>query len=432
MPLAGLAQATLSVTRNGSGSGSVTSSPAGIDCGATCSASFSGAPVVTLTAASASGAYFAGWSGCTSVTTTTCQVSVDAARSVSATFSTTPALAPLAKRGGIDIDGQGKSALVVRASTGTQLQAGRLVNNAFQWTVMSDPGADFRLIAAVDFAGNGKSDLPMLRDNPALLNANGQGIAQFWPDFLPTTTAFLRDVKPAWDVQAVGDLDGDGFGDLVWRFRGQSPNIDDQGVSYIWFTNGSGVTQVRKRGGAPLTWTLLGAADLNADGAVDMLYVSPANAMRALMATAARTCANLSAGTIPVGFTALKLADFTGNRRGDVLVRNQATGEVRVIRLNAAGLTLPAFTGDPDDQNASCTSSTLSLTQTVFNIAVPADPTWSYFASGDFNGDGIFDVVWKRPDNTLTLWLMNANGAAPTVINNAGIAPASSSPLSMQ
>ena len=432
MPLAGLAQATLSVTRNGSGSGSVTSSPAGIDCGATCSASFSGAPVVTLTAASASGAYFAGWSGCTSVTTTTCQVSVDAARSVSATFSTTPALAPLAKRGGIDIDGQGKSALVVRASTGTQLQAGRLVNNAFQWTVMSDPGADFRLIAAVDFAGNGKSDLPMLRDNPALLNANGQGIAQFWPDFLPTTTAILRDVKPAWDVQAVGDLDGDGFGDLVWRFRGQSPNIDDQGVSYIWFTNGSGVTQVRKRGGAPLTWTLLGAADLNADGAVDMLYVSPANAMRALMATAARTCANLSAGTIPVGFTALKLADFTGNRRGDVLVRNQATGEVRVIRLNAAGLTLPAFTGDPDDQNASCTSSTLSLTQTVFNIAVPADPTWSYFASGDFNGDGIFDVVWKRPDNTLTLWLMNANGAAPTVINNAGIAPASSSPLSMQ
>jgi hypothetical protein len=247
-----------------------------------------------------------------------------------------------------------------------------------------------------------------------------------------TSPVFLRDVKPAWDVQAVGDLDGDGFGDLVWRFRGQSPNIDDQGVSYIWFTNGSTVAQVRKRGGAPLTWTLLGAADLNLDGAMDMIYVSPANAMRALMATPSRTCANLSAGSLPTGFSALKLADFTGNRRGDVLLRNPTTGEVRIISLDAAGLTLPTFTGDPDDQNASCTSSTLSLTQTVLNVSATTDPTWTYFASGDFNGDGVFDIVWKRPDNTLTLWLMNANGAAPTVINNAGTAPTSATPLSLQ
>jgi len=361
---------------------------------------------------------------------------MDAAKSVTATFTATPALAPLAKRGGLDLDGQGRSALVVRAAASNQLQAGRLVNNTFQWTPMSDPGPDFRLIAAVDFAGNGRSDLPMLRDNPALLNANGQGITQFWPDFVGISPVPLNIVKPAWDVQAAGDLDGDGFGDLVWRFRGQSPNIDDQGVSYIWFTNGSGVMQVRKRGGAPLTWTLLGATDLNADGSSDMLYVSPTNAMRALMATTAatapRTCANLSAGPIPTGFTALKLADFTGNRRGDVLIRNATSGEVRLISLNAAGLSLPAFTGDPDNQNASCTSSTLSLTQTLINISVNADPTWTYFASGDFNGDGIFDIVWKRPDNTLVLWLMNANGAAPTVISTAGSAPGSTTPLPLQ
>jgi hypothetical protein len=424
--------ATLTVTRSGAGTGTVSSSPAGINCGATCTASFTGSPVVTLTAQPISGSYFAGWTGCTAATATTCQVTVDVAKSVAATFSPVPALPSLARRGGVDIDGQGRSALVVRVSTGNQLQAGRLVNNVFQWTNMADPGPDFRLIAALDFAGNGKSDLPMLRDNPALLNTNGQGTAQFWPDFVGTSPVVLRDVKPAWDVQAVGDLDGDGFGDLVWRFRGQSPNIDDQGVSYIWFTNGSGVTQVRKRGGAPLTWTLLGAADLNLDGAADMIYVSPANAMRALMATGSRTCANLSAGSIPTGFAALKLADFTGNRRGDVLSRNAATGEVRVITLNGTGLSLPAFTGDPDDQNASCTSSTLSLEQTVQTFTSTTDPTWTYLASGDFNGDGIFDIVWKRPDNTLVVWLMSANGAAPTILTNAGSVPANTSPLALQ
>jgi hypothetical protein len=432
LPLAGGSQATLTIAKNGTGTGTVTSAPAGISCGATCSANFASSAVVTLTASAGSGAYFAGWVGCTAATTTTCQVTMDNSKAVTATFNTTPATLPLSRRGGIDLAGQGRSVLVVRAASGNQLQSGQLVNNQFQWSTMADPGPDFRLISAVDFPGNGKSDLPMLRDNPALLNANGQGTAQFWPDFVGTSPVFLRDVKPAWDVQAVGDLDGDGFGDLVWRFRGQSPNIDDQGVSYIWFTNGSGVTQVRKRGGAPLTWTLLGAADLNLDGAMDMIYVSPANAMRALMATPARTCANLSAGSLPSGFSALKLADFTGNRRGDVLVRNATTGEVRIISLDATGLTLPAFTGDPDDQNASCTSSTLALTQTVLNISATADPTWTYFASGDFNGDGIFDIVWKRPDGTLTLWLMGANGVAPTVINNAGTAPASTTPLSLQ
>ena len=43
-------QYALGVTKSGDGSGTVTSSPAGIDCGATCSANFNTATVVTLTA----------------------------------------------------------------------------------------------------------------------------------------------------------------------------------------------------------------------------------------------------------------------------------------------------------------------------------------------------------------------------------------------
>ncbi|AMS31352.1 hypothetical protein AEM42_01120 [Betaproteobacteria bacterium UKL13-2] len=430
-------QSTLTISKLGSGSGTVTSSPAGINCGATCVATFS-SQLVTLTAVPANGSYVSVWGGCDTGTTTatTCQITADSSKTVSVTFSTLPTLASLSRRGGIDLDGQGKSTLVVRAASNNQLQAGRLANNVFQWTNMADPGPDYRLIAPLDFAGNGKSDLPMLRDNQALLNANGQGVAQFWPDFVGTSPVFLRDVKPAWDVQAVGDLDGDGFGDLVWRFQGQSANIDDQGVSYIWFTNGTGFAQLRKRGGAPLTWTLLGAADLNLDGAMDMIYVSPANAMRALMATQARTCANLSAGSLPTGFTALKLADFTGRRRGDVLIRNATTGEVRIISLDATGITLPTYTGDPDDQNASCTSSTLTVQQSAYayvgvGVNINTDPTWTYYASGDFNGDGIFDIVWKRPDGTLTLWLMNAS-AIPTIVNNAGTAPVSTKPIPLQ
>jgi len=77
------------LTVSTSGSGTVMSSPAGIDCGATCSASYASGTSVTLTAAAASGYSFSGWGGDCSGTGTSCTVSVTAARSVTAAFSAT-------------------------------------------------------------------------------------------------------------------------------------------------------------------------------------------------------------------------------------------------------------------------------------------------------------------------------------------------------
>jgi arabinan endo-1,5-alpha-L-arabinosidase len=80
---------TLSVTKAGTGGGAVTSSPSGIACGATCSSSFPSGTSVTLGAAAAAGSTFAGWGGaCTG--TGSCSTTMTAARSVTATFNTTP------------------------------------------------------------------------------------------------------------------------------------------------------------------------------------------------------------------------------------------------------------------------------------------------------------------------------------------------------
>ena len=337
-------------------------------------------------------------------------------------------LPPLSKRGGIDLDGNNKSVLLVSSTVGL-MQAGRLVNNTFQWSTSTilHPGQNFRLLGAVDFAGTGKSDLAALQISP--LNASGQGDARFFRNFdIASGGSSIRLVKPSWDAQVVADLDGDGFGDIVWRYTADDPR--DTGVSFIWFTDGTNFNQLRKRGGAPLSWKLLGAMDLNADNAADMVYISPTNEIRVLMATPARTCANLTGGTITAGSTAIKLADFTGNRRGDVLARNSTTGAIQIIALSAVGLTLPAYTGAPDDPLASCTASGLSVTQTA-SYTFASDPTWSIFATGDFNGDGIFDIVFMQPNRTLTVWQMNPNGAAPTVFN-AGTAPANFSAFPLQ
>ncbi len=76
----------LTVSKPGTGGGTVTSGPAGIDCGATCAASFPAGTSVTLTAAPDPTSLFGGWNvaGCTGVT---CTVPMNGARAVAVTFS---------------------------------------------------------------------------------------------------------------------------------------------------------------------------------------------------------------------------------------------------------------------------------------------------------------------------------------------------------
>ncbi len=83
---------TLNAAKAGNGSGTLTSSsspasPTQINCGATCSASYDSGTVVTLTAAPATGSNFTSWSGCDAVSGATCTVTMNAARSVTATFA---------------------------------------------------------------------------------------------------------------------------------------------------------------------------------------------------------------------------------------------------------------------------------------------------------------------------------------------------------
>ncbi|HEY2920707.1 MAG TPA: hypothetical protein VGK77_17120 [Candidatus Binatia bacterium] len=102
------------VTSGGTGNGTVTSSPVGISCGGTCSASFGSGTLVTLTATPAVGATFGGWSGtgCSSGVTT-----MNVARTCTATFNPQP----VQTRSILSIQGKaqvaGRLRAVPRAST---------------------------------------------------------------------------------------------------------------------------------------------------------------------------------------------------------------------------------------------------------------------------------------------------------------------------
>jgi hypothetical protein len=80
----------LTITKEGTGSGTVVSNPAGIECGGTCSAAFEENTKVTLTASPSAGSLFVSWKGCETggAIGRQCTVTMDKAKTVVAKFIT--------------------------------------------------------------------------------------------------------------------------------------------------------------------------------------------------------------------------------------------------------------------------------------------------------------------------------------------------------
>ena len=76
---------TLSVAKTGTGSGTVSGN--GINCGSTCQTALPVGTLATLTALATSGSTFAGWTGCDSVSGSTCSLTLGGSRTVSAMFN---------------------------------------------------------------------------------------------------------------------------------------------------------------------------------------------------------------------------------------------------------------------------------------------------------------------------------------------------------
>jgi hypothetical protein len=82
---------TLTADKAGNGTGTVTSSPSGIDCGSDCSEAYSSGTSVTLTATPGASSVFSGWTTvCTG--TGTCVTTMDASKTVTASFGQTATL----------------------------------------------------------------------------------------------------------------------------------------------------------------------------------------------------------------------------------------------------------------------------------------------------------------------------------------------------
>ena len=94
-----------------SGSGQVTSSPTGIDCGSDCAEAVTSGSTITLSATPASDAMFAGWGGDCSGSTPSCTLTMSAGRAVTASFTFTTDPPPPAAQYNLSVSVTGRGSV---------------------------------------------------------------------------------------------------------------------------------------------------------------------------------------------------------------------------------------------------------------------------------------------------------------------------------
>ncbi|MBF0342590.1 MAG: VCBS repeat-containing protein [Nitrospirae bacterium] len=374
---------TLTVRKSGSGKGTVTSSPAGISCGLTCSAPYLKDTVVTLTAAADTGSTFSGWSGCDpasdnvtsdNATNGICTVKMTASRNVVATFI---GLGGVGRKVTNDFDGDGMSDILWHNQKTRDVAIWLM--NSDNVTKSGSPGRvplEWVIDGVGDFDGDGKADIVWRNKRDGSLYIwlmDGLNIASHGH-------VKHKIEKKNWYLKAVGDFNGDGMTDLLWRHK-------EKGDMVIWFMNGIDVVDAKYIDvKVPRSWDVAGVADFDGDGRDDILFRHEgmgALAMWLMDGEKIKKFAKVTDLKDPQ-WRIVRVGDFDGDGRGDILYRNQKTGQVALWFMDGANI------------------------KDAKSVAIVDDFDWNIVRVGDYNGDGKLDILWQNQTmGQLYMWLMD-------------------------
>jgi hypothetical protein len=172
------------------------------------------------------------------------------------------------------------------------------------------------------------------------------------------------------------DTDGDRCSDIVWQ--------NNDGSAGVWLVHGTTVDASAVVGSNPgPTWHIRGTGDFNLDDRSDIVWqhndgrvaIWSLNGMNLLGAGVIANNPGPSWHIIDTGH-------FNTDGKSDLLWQND-DGRVAVWTLNGTTQTGSAVVG----QNPG--------------------PAWHVKASGDFNGDGESDVLWQNADGRAAVWLLD-------------------------
>jgi uncharacterized protein YkwD len=270
-----------------------------------------------------------------------------------------------------------------------------------------------------DLNGDGRGDI-------VWTNAKtGQTAAWLMNGTSVFSSAFLF-TDPNWAVAFVADFNGDGKADLLWRNRAT-------GQTAVWLMDG-----LASVGSAVIfsdaAWSVTNVGDFNADGKADLVWRND---------TTGQTAVWLMNGTTPINaavifsnpdWSVTHTADVNGDGKTDLVWRNRSTGQTAIwlmdglLTVDAAVIFNDAnwvvtntadLNGDGSADLLWRNSATGASAAWAMSGLAPAstrllisDANWRIVQTGDFNGDGNADLFWRNAATGQdAVWLMN--GVAP-------------------
>jgi Ca2+-binding RTX toxin-like protein len=318
--------------------------------------------------------------------------------------------------------------LVARAATGGGVEL------TIQQTVVDD--------ARNDFNGDGRSDIYWRDDTGLIVNWLGQANGGFADNYNNS----VRSIPTSWTVEGIGDFNGDGRDDVLWRHT--------SGLTVDWLGQANGGLADNYNNSVlnvPTNWQVQGIGDFNGDGKDDVLWRDNNGTTVDWLGQANGGFADNytnSLVSIPTSWQVAGVGDFNGDGKDDILWRNangltvdwlgQATGgfadnythSVLNIPTNWTIAGIGDFNGDNRDDILWRDDNGTTLTWLAqanggfaenYNNSVVCVPTaWQVASIGDFNGDGRDDILWRHTNGTITDWLGQANGGfADNYLNSA-------------
>jgi hypothetical protein len=179
------------------------------------------------------------------------------------------------------------------------------------------------------------------------------------------------------------DFNGDGRSDVLWRH--------DNGLVTDWLAQPNGLFAGNNALATLMDtgWHVAGTGDFNGDGRTDILWRHDNGlVIDWLGQTNGSFAGNAGLHTqVDSTWQIVGTGDFNGDGRSDVLWQSNV-GAI----LDWLGQPDGTFAGNNQSFNTS------------FNSA------WHVAGTGDFNGDGIDDILWRNNDGTVTGWLGQPDG----------------------
>ncbi|WP_374147049.1 FG-GAP-like repeat-containing protein [Sphingomonas sp. 28-63-12] len=285
---------------------------------------------------------------------------------------------------GADFNGDGRDDILWRHSSGAfsdwlgQANGGFSPNDGAAYTPAP---SNWKIVATGDFNGDHRADILWRSDSGALSDWLGKANG----GFTPNDAAAYSQVPTSWTVTATGDFNGDGRDDILWR--------NDDGTISNWLGRADGgfsPNDGKALSHVPTTWQIAAVGDFDGDGRSDILWRNVGGTISNWLGRAdgGFTVNDAAASAaVPTNWHVIGTGDFNGDGRSDILWRNDDG-------------TFSDWLGRPDGGFSPNDAAALN------HVGIG----WQVVGTGDFNGDGRDDLLWRNSDGAMSDWLARADG----------------------